>query len=252
MAITQTHSRMVSDVDAGSTYATTSALAAKADTSSLGTAAPLNVGTSASNVVQLDGSAKLPAVDGSALTGVGGGTRTLLNTQTITSNAATVDFNSLLTATYTRYEFEAEHVVPTTDDTELYVLVKTAGDAVQSSTYNWTFNWQGASDGTLINTSGEAGTYIHACGGTNSLHGLGSGADEAGGSFTIKISTPSSSSRHTLIMIDSVWEGAGNAVYRGWGAGEYGATTAVTGLQVKFAAGSVASGIFRLYGVNAS
>ena len=34
----------------------------------LGTAATLNVGTSANNVVQLDGSAKLPAVDGSQLT----------------------------------------------------------------------------------------------------------------------------------------------------------------------------------------
>ena len=36
----------------------------------LGTAAALNVGTSANNVVQLDGSAKLPAVDGSQLTGI--------------------------------------------------------------------------------------------------------------------------------------------------------------------------------------
>ena len=36
----------------------------------LGTAAALDVGTSANNVVQLDGSAKLPAVDGSALTGI--------------------------------------------------------------------------------------------------------------------------------------------------------------------------------------
>lgn len=64
MAITQTHSRMVSDVDAGSTYATTA---------SQGTAAALDVGTSANNVVQLDGTAKLPAVDGSLLTNVSGG-----------------------------------------------------------------------------------------------------------------------------------------------------------------------------------
>jgi hypothetical protein len=57
MAITQTHSRMVSDVDAGSTYIT-------------GT-----LGTAASNVVQLTAAAKLPAVDGSLLTNVstGGG-----------------------------------------------------------------------------------------------------------------------------------------------------------------------------------
>jgi hypothetical protein len=39
----------------------------------LGTAAPLNVGTGANNVVQLDGSARLPAVDGSQLTGISAG-----------------------------------------------------------------------------------------------------------------------------------------------------------------------------------
>lgn len=39
----------------------------------LGTAAFLNVGTSASQVVQLDASAKLPAVDGSQLTGITSG-----------------------------------------------------------------------------------------------------------------------------------------------------------------------------------
>lgn len=74
--------------------AVTSALSAKADTSSLasvatsgsysdltsaptlGTAAAADVGTSAGNVVQLDGTGKLPAVDGSALTNLpsaGGG-----------------------------------------------------------------------------------------------------------------------------------------------------------------------------------
>jgi hypothetical protein len=54
--------------------ATVAASGAYADLSgkpSLGTAAPLNVGTSASQVVQLDASAKLPAVDGSQLTNIG-------------------------------------------------------------------------------------------------------------------------------------------------------------------------------------
>lgn len=41
---------------------------AQRTTLGLGTAATLNVGTSANNVVQLDGTAKLPAVDGSQLT----------------------------------------------------------------------------------------------------------------------------------------------------------------------------------------
>ena len=43
---------------------------AVAKISGLGTAAALNVGTSASNVVQLDGSARLPAVSGANLTGI--------------------------------------------------------------------------------------------------------------------------------------------------------------------------------------
>lgn len=42
--------------------------AAGRTTLGLGTAAVLNVGTSANNIVQLDGTAKLPAVDGSQLT----------------------------------------------------------------------------------------------------------------------------------------------------------------------------------------
>lgn len=38
----------------------------------LGTASQLDVGTSANNIVQLNGSGQLPAVDGSALTGIQG------------------------------------------------------------------------------------------------------------------------------------------------------------------------------------
>ena len=47
--------------------------AAQRTTLGLGSAATLTAGTSANNAVQLDGSAKLPAVDGSALTGLASG-----------------------------------------------------------------------------------------------------------------------------------------------------------------------------------
>ncbi|WP_316216639.1 hypothetical protein [Bradyrhizobium sp. SZCCHNR3003] len=49
----------------------------------LGTAAALNAGTGANQLVQLDGNAKLPAVDGSALLNVGGGV-SYLNAQALT------------------------------------------------------------------------------------------------------------------------------------------------------------------------
>jgi len=47
------------------------------DITGLGTAATQDVGTSANNVVQLDGSAKLPAIDGSQLTGLASGGATV-------------------------------------------------------------------------------------------------------------------------------------------------------------------------------
>ena len=59
------------------TVATTGAYSDLSGTPTLGTAAALDVGTSATNVVQLDGSARLPAVDGSQLTNLPSGASTL-------------------------------------------------------------------------------------------------------------------------------------------------------------------------------
>jgi Phage T7 tail fibre protein len=55
----------------------------------LGSAATLTAGTGANNAVQLDGSAKLPAVDGSALTGVKGVVLGSISGLTSVSNATT-------------------------------------------------------------------------------------------------------------------------------------------------------------------
>ena len=58
----------------------------------LGTAAVLDVGTSANNIVQLDGTGKLPAVDGSQLTNLPGGTSSALPIMVLKSNAADAGF----------------------------------------------------------------------------------------------------------------------------------------------------------------
>ena len=70
------HSHAASDISdstaAGRALLTAASVAAQKTALSLGTAASLDVGTTASKVVQLDGSGKLPAVDGSQLTGLSG------------------------------------------------------------------------------------------------------------------------------------------------------------------------------------
>ena len=57
----------------------------------LGTSATLDVGTSANNVIQLDGSSRLPAVDGSQLTNLPSGASETL--QQVTDNGATTTTN---------------------------------------------------------------------------------------------------------------------------------------------------------------
>ena len=72
------------------TVATSGAYSDLSGTPTLGTAAALDVGTGASNVVQLDGSSRLPAVDGSQLTNLPSGATDLngLSDVTITSAAS--------------------------------------------------------------------------------------------------------------------------------------------------------------------
>jgi hypothetical protein len=90
-----------SDLSGTPTLATVATTGAYSDLSglpTLGTAAALDVGTSATNVVQLDGSARLPAVDGSQLTNLPSGASTLgaLTDVTITSvaNTQVIKYNS--------------------------------------------------------------------------------------------------------------------------------------------------------------
>ena len=71
------------------TVATTGAYSDLTGTPTLGTAAALDVGTSANNVVQLDGTAKLPAVDGSQLTDLPSDVRSITSNFSITISAPT-------------------------------------------------------------------------------------------------------------------------------------------------------------------
>lgn len=73
--------------------------AAQRTTLGLGSAATLNAGTSANNLVQLDGSAKLPALDGSQLTNLNAGAYTQLG-QITTTSGTTQTFSGLALSSY--------------------------------------------------------------------------------------------------------------------------------------------------------
>lgn len=81
----------------GLTLASAADAAAARTALALGTAAVLNVGTGANQIVQLDGSARLPAVDGSQLTGISGGSVAGSNTQVIINDGGAFGADAGLT-----------------------------------------------------------------------------------------------------------------------------------------------------------
>jgi len=113
MAITTTHSRMIGDLDAGSTYLS-------------GT-----IGTAANNVVQLDGTAKLPAVDGSQLTNVSGGKvlqvlQTIKTDTTSTTGTSPSDITGMSVA-----------ITPSSASSKVLVNFDVQGSADQSTGQNY-------------------------------------------------------------------------------------------------------------------
>ena len=113
---------------------------ASTDVSGLGTAATLDVGTSASNIVQLDGSSRLPAVDGSQLTGISGSSFLSIVSETTTSR--------------TLSDSDSNKVINCTNSAQVTITVPSG----LSSGFNCTLVQSGA--GTVVVEAGSGATVF--------------------------------------------------------------------------------------------
>lgn len=123
---------------------------------SLGTAAALDAGTTASKVVQLDGSAKLPAVDGSQLTGLATettSTGTSGASQTVAFNAADIHVAtadaSVVTLTFSSANAVDQITLLIKNDLDGYTLE----DAVDMGQGAWPFSPSGI-ESIVVNPDG--------------------------------------------------------------------------------------------------
>lgn len=122
----------------------------------LGSAATLTAGTAANNVVQLDGSSKLPAVDGSQLTNLPQtGGMTLLGTITPTA-VNSVSLSSLTLTSYKQVQIVFNNITKNTSGPNNYFYVssdnsQTTINIIQPSTSGSTYN------GSLIIDLGTGG-----------------------------------------------------------------------------------------------
>lgn len=217
---------------------------AQRTTLGLGTAATLDVGTSANNIVQLDGSGALPAVDGSALTGIDSGGMRFIATADA-SNDATIEFTGFNAALYDSYLFVLSNVIPASDNVALYVRSSTDGGSSFSSTsgdYHW--SRQGYSGGNPGANSTTATAMEIA-------YGVGSDTDEDGYSGHLFVYGPHLAKR-TRFLANGAYENLSgvpaNIQYGGYRL----ASEDVDAIQFLFSSGNIESGTITMYGLRNS
>lgn len=198
----------------------------------------LSIGTSASNLVQLDGSARLPAVDGSQLTGIASGL-TLLATVTA-SNSATVDFDGYFTSSYDEYLLIGEGILPSSGaNPSLGALLKIGG-SYQTSNYVWAYIYQDSNSTTQNAATTTADLRLANLVTSSASFPL---------AVEMRFFQPASS------VFQRVWartlQTGGSAATRYEGFGLYsppGGVNPTTAVQFLFSSGNISTGTFRLYG----
>jgi hypothetical protein len=188
-----------SDISGLATVATTGAYSDLSGKPTLGTAAALDVGTTALKVVQLDASAKLPAVDGSQLTNLPGGSLALddLTDVTITTPA---DNQVLKYQSGTWINGSVSGTFPTiqTVTTNTFLSALTANLIVRASN-TISINLPAASSSTI------GAFVIVKNNGTGTVTISRSGSDTIDGGLTAVISTQYES-RTIYCVSSSAWE----------------------------------------------
>ena len=120
----------------------------------LGSGAYLTAGTSANNLVQLDGSAKLPAIDGSQLTNLPNASAyVLLDTKTA-SNSASLNFTTGISTAYSRFIFVFEEITFTLAADTRMRISQDGGSTWKNanSSYRWTTRQAGIDTATPTQT----------------------------------------------------------------------------------------------------
>lgn len=136
------------------------AVSAAKSTMGLGTVVTYNVGVSANNIPQLDSSNRLPAVNGSLLTGIVTGGPVLLATNTPSGAVSTSFSSTYITSTYKSYEIRMYGVFASGGaGVDLYLTISVDnGSNYLSANYGWDVQVVGntSSNDSKINITGQS------------------------------------------------------------------------------------------------
>jgi len=222
----------------------------------LGSAAAKSVGTAANNVVQLDGSAKLPAVDGSQLTNMPGNGRRLLATGTIANSATSLDLVLTAYSTWRDITIEIESATPATNNVDLRAQFSTDGGATYdsaASSYDWAVYGVHGAAAVTAGSGTTPATFIQLNG--NPSAGVGNGAS-GGGLWQVKLWDHANTGQFTKLTYTSAGSKSAAGTPQPWMYTGYGARLAnqdTDAIRFAWSSGNFAAsspGTYRIYGEN--
>ena len=181
--------------------------------------------------------------------GVSGGSLVLLETQTA-SSSDTISFTSNIDSTYKEYQIHYIDVHAANNDTDLTINFRdgsTAYDATKKTTY---FSATHNEDGSGGGLSYETAVDLAQSTGVQKLSKSGIGNDnDHSACGVVQLFDPSSTTFVKHFIIRSHYSGHDEQSRDDFIAGYCNTTTAIDGVQFKFASGNIDAGTFKLYGV---
>ena len=181
-------------------------------------------------------------------TGDIGGSLVLLETQTLSSAAGTVDFTSSIDSTYKEYMFKFYDVHPATDDQAFAFQVDTGTNTSYNQTITSTFfNAQhDESDSNTYLMYRTTGDQAQGSSFQRLTEGSGNDSDQSC-TGTLHLFNPSDTTfvKHFIAHTHNAHQG--DYAMNNFIAGYVNTTTALTRVRFKFESGNIDAGTFKLY-----
>ena len=186
--------------------------------------------------------------------GISGGGLNLISTQTA-SSSSTIDFTSGIDSTYKEYIFKLINIHPSNDQETLLINFSIDGgsnyNVTKTSSFFMSYNNEaGTAD---VSLEYDTGRDLAQSTSDQSLtqFGIGADNDECGVSI-IHLFDPSNTTfvKHFIAKTNSMGYHSDRYFVSNFCAGYCNTTSAVNAVQFKFNAGTIDSGVIKLYGVS--
>lgn len=186
------------------------------------------------------------SISGTTIAATGG--RVLLATKTASSSAS-LDFTEFDNATYRRYEFELENVIPATDSTILWTRFSSdGGSTYDSGASDYNLAAWGRADSVNLSLDGNAAQIplVDAGGGTQDV---GNAANEFGVTGFLRLWDADAASRRTRLQGEVTWFNTVGQLNMLHVSGVRQANQDTDAIRFLFSSGNIASGTIRMFGI---